>query len=274
MSIRNILVSFNGSEPAGRAVRLAVAVARRYDAHLTGIFAHTVPQSYIQMEAYLTQAALEIMAESASDAEEQVTADFNDIIAAEEQGLRTSFICERGFPNDVLVRFGRTYDLIVVAQPDGSANQYDEGDPDLIALRSGRPVLIAPRTFTRLDLASGAVVAWDGERAAARALADSIDLLEDKDNVTVLHVGQEADVRKPGRDVMEHLSRHDVNAELRIVPPGGASVADKVLDACAETKTGLLIMGAYEHSYFSEKLFGGVTHDVLARTPIPVLMAH
>jgi Universal stress protein UspA and related nucleotide-binding proteins len=33
-------------------------------------------------------------------------------------------------------------------------------------------------------------------------------------------------------------------------------------------------MGAYEHSKFSEDILGGTTHDVLARTPLPVFMAH
>lgn len=274
MSIKNVLVSFNGTDAAARAVRLAAAIARRYDAHLTGIFAHSVPYTQIQFEAYLTQAALEIIHEGARDTEEQCRAEFRDLIASEEQGLRTEFLCVHGFPNDVLARMGRTYDLIVLAQPEGTSTIYDEALPDDVAMRSGRPVLIAPRGFEQLEQASGAVLAWDGQRAASRALADAMDLLEDKHKVTVLHVGNEDDVREPGQDIMQHLSRHGLDANLRVQAQGDLATSDIILNACAETDAGLLVMGAYEHSRFSEMIFGGVTRDVVTRSHIPVLMSH
>ena len=274
MSIKNILVSYNGTDAAARAVRLAAALARRYDAHLTGVFAHTVPFSLVQMETYLTEAALRIMADSASETEAQVEADFHEIINEEEQGIRTSFFHEQGFPNDVLIRLGRTHDLIVLAQPDDSANVYSDASPDDVAMRSGRPVLVAPRGFEKFEIAHGAVVAWDGERAASRALADAMDLLEDKHEVTLLHVGTEDQIRRPGQDIMEHLSRHGLEASLSVQAPGKLSTSDIILNTCAERDAGLLVMGAYEHSRFAEMLLGGVTRDVVARTHIPVLMSH
>ena len=99
MSIRNILVCYNGTDGAARAVRLASALARRYDAHLTGVFAHTVPVTQLQMEAYLTESALSLITESAAETEEQYETEFNEIVRTEEQGLRTTFLCEHGFPN-------------------------------------------------------------------------------------------------------------------------------------------------------------------------------
>lgn len=36
----------------------------------------------------------------------------------------------------------------------------------------------------------------------------------------------------------------------------------------------LIVMGGYGHARPRERLFGGVTRDVLARACIPVLMAH
>ena len=274
MSIKNILVGYNGTDGAARAVRLAAALARRYDAHLTGVFAHTVPFTAMQMEAYLTQAALQIMTESAEETERQVEAEFNEIVEAEEQGLRTDFYHVQGFPNDVMTRLGRTHDLIVLAQPGDSANIYGDAYPDDVAMRSGRPVLIAPRGYEKFEIANGAIVAWDGERAASRALADAMDLLEDKHRVTLLHVGNEAEIRQPGQDIMEHLSRHGLDASLNVQAPGKLSTSDIILNTCAERDAGLLVMGAYEHSRFAEMILGGVTRDVVARSHIPVLMSH
>ena len=274
MSIKNILVAYDGSESAKRAVRLGAALARRYDAHLTGVFAHAAPHTYVQMEAYMTAAALDILADSAAETERQCESEFQEIVTAEEQGLRTDFVQAQGFPNDVLTRLGRTYDLIVVAQPEGKGSVYSEASPDVIAMRSGRPVMIAPRGFEQFELDNGAIIAWDGERAAARALADAMDLLEDKHKVTVLHVGTEDKIREPGSDVMEHLSRHGLDARLDVQPPGGLPVSDILLNACADSGAGLMVMGAYEHSRFAELLLGGVTRDLVARSHIPVLMSH
>ncbi len=276
MSIRNILVAYNGSEAADRAVKLAAHMARAQDAHLTGLYAHTLPHTYAQMETYMTAAAIMALDETHEKAERRVTEKFEALVAAEEQGLRTSFLCQQGFPNDVISQFARTYDLVVVAQPDGSkdGSAYVDPDPDTIALQSGRPVLVAPRGFEQFETSRGAMVAWDGKRAAARALSDAMDLLENEDQVTVLHVGNEDAVRAPGRDIMEHLSRHGLNVDLKNQPRGNLAISDIILNTCAEADVGLLVMGAYEHSRFSEMLLGGVTRDVLARTHIPVLMSH
>lgn len=274
MSIKNILVCFNGTEKAKRAVRMAAALARRYNAHLTGAFPHTVPHTILQMEGYMSQAALDLVQDGMRETEKSCQATFDAIVSEEEQGLRTSFICEFGFPNDIIARMGRTYDLIVIAQPDDEGSIYTDPFPDDIAMKSGRPVLIVPRAYEQFELAKGTVLAWDGQRAAARALADAMDLIEDKHSVTVLHVGREDDVRKPGRDIMEHLSRHGLDASLSVQPPGGLSIADIILNYCASADAGLLVMGAYEHSRFSEMLLGGVTRDITTKTHIPVLMAH
>lgn len=276
MSVKNILVAFNGTETAERAVKLAAHMARRHDAHLTGLFAHTIPQTYAQMEAYMTAAAIMALDEGNAEMEEKVASAFEALINAEEQGLRTTFLCQNGFPNDVISQYARTYDLVVIGQPDPDheGSVYSDPDADTVALQSGRPVLVAPRGFELMETSRGAVVAWDGKRAAARALSDAMSLLEGEDSVTVLHIGNEDDVRQPGRDIMEHLSRHGLSAKLNTQPKAGMAISDIVLNTCAETDAGLLVMGAYEHSRFSELLLGGVTREVLARTHIPVLMSH
>ena len=274
MSIKNIMVAYNGTDESTRAVRLAAALSRRYDVHLTGVFAHALPHTHLQMEAYLTQAALNIMAESAKETESQCEDEFFQITTEEEQGLRTSFHAFHGMPNDVLGRVGRTHDLIVIAQPREDTSSYSDPNPDDIAMRSGRPVLIAPRGFEQFESARGAVIAWDGQRAAARALADAMDLLEDKHEVTVLHVGDEDAIRQPGQDIMKHLSRHGLEAKLSVQPKGNLDTSDIILNTCAETDAGLLVMGAYEHSRFSELILGGVTRDIVSKSHIPVLMSH
>lgn len=276
MAIRNILVAYNGTESSERAVKLASIIAARRDAHLTAIYAHSIPATHVQLEFYLPAASLDVMEEHEREAETRVKASFEKLVAEQDASLRTDFLTVRGFPNDILAEYARTYDLIVVGQPSGEAGSlYYEPNPDTIALQSGRPVLIAPRGFDQMHLRRDAVVAWDGRRAAARALSDAMGILEGQDKVTVLHVGRdESAVRQPGRDVMEYLSRHGIHAELSVQPPGSLAISDIILNAVADSSAGLLVMGAYEHSRFSEMLLGGVTREVVERAHVPVLMAH
>lgn len=276
MSIRNILVAYNGTETADRAVHLAATIAGRRDAHLTAIFAHTIPATHVQLEFYVPAASLDVMEQHERETEANVKEKFSALIEQVDPTLRTDFLAVRGFPNDALAEYARTYDLIVVGQPTGEAgSQYFEPNPDVIALQSGRPVLVAPRGSDQMLLSRDAVVAWDGRRAAARALSDAMGILEGEDKVTVLHVGRDdAAVRAPGRDVMQYLSRHGIHANLSVQPPGSLPISDIILNACAESGAGLLVMGAYEHSRFSEMLLGGVTREVVQRAHVPILMSH
>ncbi|HET7410079.1 MAG TPA: universal stress protein, partial [Paracoccaceae bacterium] len=122
---------------------------------------------------------------------------------------------------------------------------------------------------------NGALLAWDGGRAGARALADAMATVLNGARLTVLHVGEDdSEVRRPGRDVMQHLGRHGLHAELVVVPRASRPVAEIVLESAEASGAGLLIMGAYEHSRLGEALLGGVTRDVLRQATLPVLVAH
>ena len=189
---------------------------------------------------------------------------------------RARFFTAQGQPDRICAQFARTYDLVVVGQPKTEAwEAHLAPHPDSVALQSGRPVLVAPKTIAPLDLSKGAILAWDGKRAASRALADAMGLLEDAASLTVLHVAEDdSAVRQPGRDVMEHLSRHGVHAELLVMPTAGRPVGEIVLETAKLSGAGLLVMGAYEHSKFSETILGGVTKDVLSQIEMPVLISH
>ncbi|MEM8840394.1 MAG: universal stress protein [Pseudomonadota bacterium] len=276
MSIRNVLVAFDGTDRSKNALRLAIQVATAKDAHLTGLFVQLSPVYYANIGAWLPDNTIAMLAERDAQHAAEVKATFERL--CQEQGMtaRTSFELSSGQPNTRFVEFGRTYDLIVIGQPEtDSWDDRNQPYPDTVALQSGRPVMIAPRNFTGLRLDGGTVVAWDGKRAAARALSDSFDLIDGTGPLVVQTVDrQENEIRQPGRDIMEHLSRHGIAAELRVTPKNGRSIGSILLETCQTQGAGMLVMGAYEHSQFSEELIGGVTKEVLAKTKLPVLMSH
>jgi nucleotide-binding universal stress UspA family protein len=275
MSIRNILVAFNGTPEAASAVRLAAMLAKQNNAHLTGLYPHSMPAQAFPMDAYVSQLVIDTLEGQEKENAVRVRSEFETLMQDEELTRRAEFFPVRGYPNDVIVRFARTYDLTVIAQPgDSPPDRFHEPDPDTIAVQSGRPIMIAPRSFLGGAVPRRSVLAWDGRRSAARAMSDAMTMLEGSEHVTVLHVGDETEVRGTGWDIMEHLGRHDIEAELEILPKNGRAVADIVLDTCLNKQAGLLVMGAYEHSRFSEAILGGVTRDVLRKTDTPVLLSH
>jgi nucleotide-binding universal stress UspA family protein len=147
--------------------------------------------------------------------------------------------------------------------------------PSVVALQSGRPVVITPPGPSQRPFGDGAVLAWDGKRASARALADAMPLLTPGAPVTVLSIGaDEAHLRGPGRDPVEQLRRHGFDARFRLKPAGREGIAATLLGEVEALGAGVLVMGAYEHSKFGEDLIGGVTATILAEARVPVLMAH
>ena len=132
-----------------------------------------------------------------------------------------------------------------------------------------------PQNYAATEINEHALVAWDGKRAAARALVDAMHILQTKSRVTVLTIGKGDTLpTRAGDDVLTLLRHHGVVAELLLRPQGRDGIGRTILNTCAEVGAGLLVMGAYEHSKFSEDILGGVTRDIFSHTTIPVLMSH
>lgn len=138
-------------------------------------------------------------------------------------------------------------------------------------MRSGRPVLVVPNDYTAAGLAERALVAWDGNRASARAIADAMDILAEKAQVVPLSVGK--DLQESTDRMRQNLERHGVTVTVEQRPKSG-SVADTILAAASEHDAKLVVVGAYEHSKFSHDLWGGVTTEIQAKSKVPVFMSH
>ena len=79
----------------------------------------------------------------------------------------------------------------------------------------------------------------------------------------------------PGADIGTHLAHHGFRAEARHTrTSSGIHTGDALLSEIGDHGIGLLVMGGYGHRRLRERLFGGVTHDILREMTVPVLMAH
>jgi nucleotide-binding universal stress UspA family protein len=170
----------------------------------------------------------------------------------------------------------RVHDLALV--PYGRATTNDRSIVEALLFQSGRPVLLFPDTSPLADhgRVGAVVVAWDGGRAAARALADSMPLLATAERVRVLVVtGEKASVTPgAGVEVVRHLARHGVTAEADEVEAGDRPVGEVMTAYVADQDAGLLVMGAFGRSRARELVLGGATRRILHAADLPVLMSH
>lgn len=276
MSIKNLLVAYNGGEASDAALRVAIGMAQKYDAHLTGVLAHGVSRVSRNIPAWFSKEMTESIQGAISYKAEIVAGKFHDMALATRPANKVHWIEVGGDPDQTIADYAMLYDITVVGQYETLAEADElELHPENVALKSGRPVLWVPKQFDVKNMNEHAVLAWDGNRIATRALSGAMTVLETKEKVTVVTVDR-PNLGTPlaGIDVTTVLSRHDIPAESKVVTPGRKTTAEVLLAECKAIDARLLVMGAFERSSFRHDFMGGVTTDILSAAQIPVLMSH
>lgn len=182
-----------------------------------------------------------------------------------------------GRPIDAVVAHARASDLLVVGQADAQA-ALDEAERRLYEeamLHAGGPVLILPRAG-RFDTAADRVmIAWDGGREAAMSVRGALPILREASQVTLValrHGRGPAPTRVPP-ETRRWLQRHGV-AVVIDESTTAASVADTLLERASALDANLIVMGGYGHARARERVLGGTTRELLARSRLPLCMTH
>lgn len=280
MTLRSLLVLLDRDMACADRTRFAIRLALRMDCHLTGLAPTGLADlpKIADTPAALTELAgfaLERLHQQAQGAAQQ----FRD--ACRVAAVKSfAALVDEADPAQALVRHAHGSDLLIVSQGDpagarrGAARALVEG----VVLTSARPVLILPHAAHVDALEGPTLVAWDGSREAARALADALPLLCGAQRVHLVSWNEDGDEPDPAlrgrlQGVAQWLSRHGVAAEVRIeaVERG---IADSMLSLAARLECDLIVMGAYGHARWAERMLGGATRGLLAGMTVPVLMSH
>jgi nucleotide-binding universal stress UspA family protein len=281
MSYKTIVVHVDRSSRCGERVALAARLAAESAGNLIGAaVSGFTPDLYtatpMMLAAPISQQELEACRASANlalDAFEKVAR------GAGAEAIERRLTDDQ--PHFSIVLQARYADLVVVGQndPDDPETGATRDLPEYAALQGGRPVLVVPYAghFERID--GHALVAWDGSRAAVRAITDALPLLRRSSGVTLalFNPGRQYEVHGelPGADIALFLARHGVKVDvLRQDTPPGLDVGNALLSLAADVDASLLVMGAYGHMRWREVLMGGVTRTVLRSMTLPVLMSH
>lgn len=279
MAYRTIAVHVNDSRHALDRMSIAADIAIEAEAHLVGVAATALPDTFymggiVGEGAAALSAYLDFMKERAAT----TLAAFDAV--AEKAGVPSYE--KRVIEDEAAVALclqARYSDLLVIGQPDpDEALPAERADlPEYVVVNCGKPVLLHPYVRSVESVGRRVLIAWDGSLEAARAVSGAIPMLCKARLVQVAvfnpRIGPGAHGEEPGADIAVYLARHGINVEVSR-QNAGEDIGNAMLSYVADFGADLMVMGAYGHSRFREVLLGSATRTVLHAMTVPVLMSH
>jgi nucleotide-binding universal stress UspA family protein len=279
---KTVTVFLDASPSGNKRAAHAVALAQRWDAHLVGVHvvftsealhpwdSYAIGERAIKQVITLEQKVRAYDEEVASQVEEQ----FVDLCSRSDVSCEFRGISWRQPAEDAILNALHS-DLVIVGhpQPNGLPS---EVSLETIFLASGAPLVVLPNAWHGNAIGDKVLIAWNGSREARRAVYDALIFLVAAKAVTVLLVDPGKRHRhggEPGADIAVQLARHGACVNVDRVTSNGASIAQVILGYATESRSDLLVFGAYSHARLRQRLLGGTTRTLLAQMPVPVLVS-
>lgn len=274
MALRHILVHVDDSDLCASRLDIAIELAKKFRALLTGFFAENDPR-------VMTVALLDVERDLAPRVA-KAEASFRALVEA--AGVQADWVAAMTVSDVALFReavfASQACDLAVLGQHD--PGRFDIRVPaelaEQVVLHSGRPVLIVPHSGRFSGIGRRVMIAWNSGREAARALNDAIPLLQAAEHVMLvaINVEQRGKARpgEPFSHVLRHLEAHGVRVEIDRMIVEDIGAMDMLLGRLTDEAIDLLVMGAHGHYGFPYMHRGGSTRHILRQMTVPVLMSH
>ena len=284
MPFKDILLHADNARGHDARIALAAELARRHDAHLTGLFV-IEPMNFVGFAApggtdFFQAQAIEMMQEKYIATRRALGERLGDAFkaAADRAGIASEWQVAEGDAASEITAHARHVDLVILGQSDPELPGSGAGIAEAVLLGSGRPVLMVPYIGSGETIGRRVMVAWNASREAARAVNDALPLLADAASVIVLSInparGAAGEGDLPAADIALHLARHGVKAEAAQLTAEEVTVGDLILSRAADLGADLIVMGGYGHSRAREYAFGGATRTLLRNMTVPVLLSH
>lgn len=280
MSMRTILVPTEKSDLMEATLETALLFARRFDSYLEGFALRAAISDFVAADLIVADAwavAETRDAELAKDAQ----ALFDKFMRARGVPQRSGGPCALSFgwtepeaTRDSFVgSYGRVFDLIVFGRPGSYPAGSSMAAVEAALFESGRPILIAPPS-PPATIGDNIVIAWNRSTETARVTAFAMPLLHRAKKVTVLTVSGALVPGPEGTELARHLQLNGIDAQAVNFDAGNRNAGEMILQKATELGCDLLVKGAYTQSRLRQMIFGGATSHILAKTNLPVFMAH
>jgi nucleotide-binding universal stress UspA family protein len=278
--IKEALVCLESSASSDAATRLAITIANQSKARLVGLAIVDEPDIRAGAATGIGGASYK------HERDESLLADARhaaaDALALFERRCREANVDARaleivGRPADSILAEMETRDLTIIGRDANFRFETESDDAatrEAILHRATGPVLLVPESANG-PIAQNIVVAYDGSRAAKRAIASfAASGLAASRNVHV------ATVDDNGAQAYEMASvgvKALADAGVAAVPHNivtALSNVEALFKFAGEIQAGLVVMGAFAHSRLAHLFHGSVTRGLVERTDIPLYLQH
>ena len=277
MTIRRIFLPFCDVAGFAPIANAAFTLGRLFHAQVHGLFAqHLEGPAFIPQEGMNVQRVMHAIEKASRERAEQL-----------RQTQETFTACAKGYPEveaqftamdgakaDIVGSVARLADITIV----GSGPRYSSDGwravRDGAIFGSGRPILLTPPAGLNENAFGRVVIAWKNSIEAAQAIAAAQPFFSLAKAVHLVTIGESGDAKDSLRDAEQYLQLHFGETDSAAIPPSGKNVGETLLSHCEARGGALLVMGAYSHSRWQERVFGGATEYILNEARTPVLMMH
>jgi nucleotide-binding universal stress UspA family protein len=275
VTFASIMVYVGFDEPSVERVGVAAELATRFNAALIGVAGWPLRETGAQARSDVDFPPVEqsLQAKIAEELE-RLGEVFRRRAGAIPRGVE--WRSSAHFPNAVIATEARAADLVIIGRDPLHGDVYHTFDPGAAILACGRPVLVVPRGIDHLQT-SRVLIAWKETREARRAVYDALPFLQDAASVAIATIGPqdlEIQLREQIDDLANYLERHEVIIGAKIATSAREADGHVLLRVANEQRTDLIVAGAYGRSRLSERIFGGVTRDLLTGSKVPCLFAN
>jgi nucleotide-binding universal stress UspA family protein len=274
MSTLDVLVhlrQYSGNPPALRA---ALALSRRIDVRLHGLYVAPIPPA-----AFTSPETVAVLVhESDRHFREAGVADAWWRAQLDVAGARGDWLVAQSDALDAIAYAARWNDLIVIERPQQQPDApLGWGLVSRSAFAAGAPLLVIPESAEVGELGRRVVVLWNGSREAIRAVHGALPILRRADSVVVLDGESRGSngglLHLPAFDLRRHLDGHGIAAEFQAFTTSDDRGAG-LLAAARATDADLIVMGAWGHSRIAELIVGGVTRHLFQNADRALFVAH
>ena len=289
MAIRVLLTPLFPGAESRRALDVAFVLAKRFQSHVDALLVQRDPADAIPLagEGVSADTIRRLMESAAKAMDEQrhvTKAAFEHAVAAADIVRLEGDAISTGQPSaifrevigetETLVPEQALYsDLVVFSAARSETLPSLKPTFESVLLTARRPILLAPEV-TSSHIGHNVAVAWNGTPEAGSALCAAMPFLE---NAVAVHLLTATSARTDADAVdraRNYLAWHGVGCELHLIEAGSEPVGAALSNKAAAVGADLLVMGGYGHTRLRERILGGVTHHIVNRPTLPILLAH
>lgn len=266
--MKTILVLSHADTGQSARLKAAIDLTRGVSGHLTCLDIAIVPET---VNDYLSFGGDALLIEDEQRSE--ITNRIALQARLEQENISFEIVEATGDVADCLSQTARFNDLLVVNRA------LDAHYPDMIGLvgrlvaKHKLPVVAVPETATGFPVEGHAMVGWDGSPSAEAALRAAVSLLRHAASVTLFYV-DDGSLRGSIEQAVWYLARHEIQAhvhrETGLMDRAGYVLLDSVTNGAAD----YVVMGGFGHARALEAVLGGATRTMLAKSPVPLFLAH